>query len=412
MIKWLNNNIGTASYMEGAPYCEKHGDVCLDVRDLVDKSGNTLQSIRDKIEEGVQLLRKGNKIVICCDYGMSRSNSIAVGIIVKYESRPFEVVVEDVLEIIGEGAIKVEVLNMVRVSLDQQGTSESKSKILVTGASGFIGRGLVAELGQYACKVEALSSKEINLEEELVRLDLYVSKIRPSHIIHLANPRIYTCNGAMGKTLAMLKNILDICITHEVKLIYPSGWEVYSGYASKGLLASESLPLYSKGTYGETKYLCEQLIRNYGIQHDLSYSILRFPPLYGAQSDRPRFIYNFIDKALKNQPITTHIYNNGSPHLDLLCIDDAVKALSQIIMGNLDGEYNIGTGKIISTKKVAELIVEAVNSKSEILHSYIDGYAPNIIMDASKFKRQSDWNPTISFETWIVQQVRSIMNTR
>lgn len=412
MINWLTQYIGTASYIEGYRYCEEYGFTCLDVRDLVDKRGNTQQSIRVKIEDGIKLLGQGNKIVVCCDYGMSRSNSIAIGIIVKYENRSFENVVEDVVKIVGKDAIKPEVLHTVRISLDQQEITEKESVVLVTGAAGFIGRSLVAELENDGHKTIALSSNEINLEEDIIKLDLLVTQVRPTHIVHLANPEIYTSNAAMGKTLVMLKNVLDICTIHKINLIYPSSWEVYSGYASEGLWASEKLPLLAKGTFGKTKYLCEQLIRTYGIQHDLLHAIVRLPLLYGAQAERPKFIYNFINKAVKNEPITTHNYHNGSPQIDLLFIDDAVKALSQIITRNLIGDYNIGTGHTISTKRVAELIIEAASSKSSISHNNIDEYAPNIIMDASKLRQRTGWEVTMCFETWITQLVKSIMYAR
>ncbi|NLE26761.1 MAG: NAD-dependent epimerase/dehydratase family protein [Clostridiaceae bacterium] len=412
MINWLTQYIGTASYIEGYRYCEEYGFTCLDVRDLVDKRGNTQQSIRVKIEDGIKLLGQGNKIVVCCDYGMSRSNSIAIGIIVKYENRSFENVVEDVVKIVGKDAIKPEVLHTVRISLDQQEITEKESVVLVTGAAGFIGRSLVAELENDGHKTIALSSNEINLEEDIIKLDLLVTQVRPTHIVHLANPKIYTNNAAMGKTLIMMKNILDICTIHKINLIYPSSWEVYSGYASEGLCASENLPLFPKGTYGETKYLCEQLIKNRGIQDGLSYAIVRLSPVYGAKSERPKFIYNFINKALNNEPIITHNYHNGSPQLDLLYIDDAVKALNTIITQNLIGDYNIGTGNIISTNRVAELIVEAASSTSSIFHNNIDEYAPNIIMDASKLKRQTGWRTTMCFENWILDLIKSIIQNR
>ncbi|MEN6348198.1 MAG: NAD-dependent epimerase/dehydratase family protein [Syntrophomonas sp.] len=401
MINWLTPYIGTAGYMEGSPYCEKHGFVCLDVRDLVDKRGNTRQSIRAKIEEGVRLLQQGNKIIVCCDYGMSRSNSIAIGIITKYENHSFENVVADVLKIVGKDVIKAEVLNMVRICLGQQNMPKSEPIILITGASGFIGSNLVAGLDKSQHQTIALSKDEINIDEDIIQLDLLVNKVRPTHIVHLANPKVCTSNSAMGKSLVMLKNIIDICTIHKINLIFPSSWEVYSGYASEGLWASEKLPFCPRGTYGETKYLCEKLIKISSIQNGLLYTIVRFSTLYGDDSEKPIFIHNFINKALKNESITTHIYRNGSPQLDLLFIDDAVKALINIISHNLIGDYNIGTGHVISTKRIAELIIEAASSTSSILHNNIDEYAPNIIMDASKLRLETEWRPNVSFEKWI-----------
>lgn len=408
MIRWLTDYLGTASYEEGYPYCQSQGMACMDVRDLVDKRGNTKEAITKKLDEGIRQLQAGKKVIVCCDYGMSRSNSLAVGIISKFEQRDFNNVVEDIIGIVGQGDIKVEVLKMVRESLKQDCDQPSRgSVILVTGASGFLGRRLIFELDKAGYQAVTTPRAEYNLEEDSIRLELLVNKTNPSHIVHLANPRIYTHNAAMGKTIAMLKNVLDVCSTTGTKLVYPSGWEVYSGYAADKLVASETLPLYAKGTYGETKLLCERLIQNYCASYDLSHTVVRFPPLYGSDSEKPKFIYNFIDKAIRNDPVTTHVFKNGPPHLDLLHVGDAVVALREIIRHDLSGEYNVGTGRGLSTRYVAELIIEAAKSKSAIMHNYFEAYAPNIVMDAAKLTRQTGWKAITRFEDWLKQQLET-----
>ena len=112
----------------------------------------------------------------------------------------------------------------------------------------------------------------------------------------------------------MLKNVLDVCRANRVKLIYPSGWEVYSGYRSEKLLASEALPRLPKGPYGEAKYLSEIFIENHHRNHGINYAIIRSAPVYGG-GDRPKFIYNFIEKALRGDPILAHRYLNGPPSI-------------------------------------------------------------------------------------------------
>ncbi|HET6995255.1 MAG TPA: hypothetical protein VFI06_09760, partial [Chitinophagaceae bacterium] len=87
MINWLTDYIGTGAYLD---VMAAGGDVAVvDVRNLVDKDGNTGEAILSKIDESIAILKKHGKVVVCCDYGMSRSNSIAAGVISKYESIPF-----------------------------------------------------------------------------------------------------------------------------------------------------------------------------------------------------------------------------------------------------------------------------------------------------------------------------------
>ena len=68
MIRWITKDLGTAPFTDS----EIGDDLnVLDVRDLVDKHGNSAQATREKIDQGVALLQQGRKLVICCDYGIS-----------------------------------------------------------------------------------------------------------------------------------------------------------------------------------------------------------------------------------------------------------------------------------------------------------------------------------------------------
>src|SRR3972149_1542382 len=82
-IRWITPLLGTAP----ALLFHQEADMnIIDVRDLVDKAGNRADAVRQKITEGCESLREGKKTVVCCDYGISRSNAIAVGILALSES--------------------------------------------------------------------------------------------------------------------------------------------------------------------------------------------------------------------------------------------------------------------------------------------------------------------------------------
>lgn len=397
MIKWIIENLGTAAYLDAI---ETQNISIVDVRELVDKHGNSNKPILDKINEALSLLNKGEKTVICCDYGMSRSNSIAAGVLSKYKDIPFNQAISAVMDATNEPDIKIEILSSVREALEiKKGNDvkDGKKRILVTGASGFLGKSLVPELSKTNIIFKP-TSKELNLSENLAKIDLYVKENKITHILHLAFPRIFNTQKAFGDALSIFRNILDICKENKVKLIYPSSWVVYSGYKTESLLASEILPLAPMGLYSETKYLCEILLKHYVQSYGLECAIIRSSPVYGNLSDKPKFIYNFIDKALKNETIKTHKYLNGFPKLDLLYIDDLLKILIDVINQDYTGELNVGTGKGTSTDKVAQLIIELLGSKSKIEHNEIAQHSPNIIMDTSKVEGMFGWKPEVSIE--------------
>ena len=238
---------------------------------------------------------------------------------------------------------------------------------------------------------------QVDISTGSTKLDLLAGEESVDCIIHLANPRVYTSNVAMGQTLTMLRNVIDVCLAKDISLIYPSGWEIYSGYAGT-IHADESTPALPRGPYGETKYLSELLIDHSRRIHGLRCSVLRSSPVYGLTSDKPKFIFNFFKKAIQEQKIVTHHYINGNPKLDLLHIDDLVLAIVGTLRSRFIGNLNIGTGRLSSTLKIAEMIRDELGSSSLIEQIEINANVASISMDYRRATFELDWKPTIFLE--------------
>jgi len=346
MIRWIRKNLCTSSFSEVTPTKNLH---VVDIRDLVDKKGNTSKIVKSKVDEVLQSLKKGKKVAICCDYGISRSNSIAAGVLSLYEGISMKDAIKSVLKKTDEKSIKIEVLSTVSKAIEKnpkKNVNYKKLRIMVTGSSGFIGKKIIPELKK-EFHVFTSSHDEIDLIENIVELDQFVKEHNIDMLIHFANPRIYTTNDSMGKSLIMLKNILDVCLENKLFLVFPSGWEIYSGYKTKQMNANEKLFPKPGNTYGYTKFLSESLIQMYHTKFELKYTIIRSSPIYGIDGDKPKFIWNFLDKAMNNKDIFTHKYINGHPKLDLLNIDDYIKAVRMIVKKRIQGSINVFVRKNI-----------------------------------------------------------------
>ncbi len=409
MIRWITDTLGTAAFTDPAV---KSVDRVLDVRDLVDKRGNTAFATREKIDQGVALLRQGYRLVICCDYGISRSNAIAAGVLSQFSAISLVEAVQRVIRATGEHEIKLEPLSSVRSAL-LGGVAETNfgaPRLLLTGGSGFIGGRLRAALGEKFFWI-APKRNEADLAAGALGLDLLVKEHSIDCIVHLANPRIYTSSRAMGETVTLLRNALEVCRENHIRLIYPSGWEVYSGFRACDFLVDEGAPLYPKGPYGETKMLCEGLIELYRKQYGLRCAILRSSPLYGESSDRPKFLHNFLSKARAGETIRTHRYLNGDPKLDFLHVDDFVAAIVAAIERNFFGTLNIGSGQLVSTREVAEWIVRECSSNSDIESRAIEDRVANIAMDHRRAGMEIGWCPTINWQDGMAAIVQSVFKT-
>lgn len=406
MVRWINDYIGTAPRDAVEETAET---VIVDVRDLVDKSGNTPEAVRLKITEAAEHLKHGKKIIVCCDYGISRSNAVAAGIIKLHENISFDAAIQSVIAATGEKAIKIDVANVVRAAVEDKkaGAADNKPRILITGGSGFLGSALQKHL-QGRFDYFAPTSAQFDLERDVVELDGYIKEHRINTVVHLANPRIYTANAAMGPALVMLRNILDLCRENNARLIYPSSWEIYSGHRPDGgILADEDFPAAPKGAYGETKYFSELMIDLYKQNSNITACILRLGTAYGSNNHRPKFLYNFIKKAQNGETITTHRYSNGFPHIDLAYVGDIMSAFETAITHALNETVNIGSACGYSTAEIAQKIITLTGSTSNIEHVEINGYTPNIVLNTKKAENILQWQPKADFYAWLRDEIQA-----
>ncbi len=396
-VRWITPSLGTAPFSAVPPA----GDAAIiDVRDLVDKAGNDIRTIRAEIRRGSDELRKGKKVIVCCDCGISRSNAIAAGIVASVDSMDFDDALRTVIEKTGETQIKTEILAAVREALGfKKGRRPGKGPVIITGGNGFIGKALTEKLGAEFETVPP-SKEQIDLCNGSIELELLAGKENAGCIVHLANPRIHATNAAMGQSLTMLRNVIDACLAGDLGLIYLSCAEIYSGYTNI-LKADESIPALPRGPSGEAKCLAEIMVRHFIDTAGLRCALLRSSPVYGKEGARPKFLFNFIGKALRSEDIVTHVYKNGEPALDLLHVDDLTRAFLKVLKSEYTGTLNLGTGVLTSTSDMARMIAKKLNSGSGVKHSLIDSCTACVAIDWSKARKEIGWAPEIPLENGI-----------
>ena len=176
-------------------------------------------------------------------------------------------------------------------------------RVLVTGASGFIGTYLVHELIDHGYEVTALTRKkqEIHPKAKVVIGDITEPSTIESYfqdvdaVFHNAayamdwgkKDRFYQAN------VDGTRHVAQACIDHGIKrLIYTSSAGVY-GFPSNDELISEDSEKNPLNHYQRTKLLGEQVLDEYP---DLSVSSIRPPMVFGANAPALKIVFSNLQK--------------------------------------------------------------------------------------------------------------------
>lgn len=396
MVRWITDTLGTASYYDYQAEGNSAEATLIDVRDMLDKEGNSQQRLTTHIQEAYNALQAGKRVVICCDRGISRSNAVALGVLLA-SGMAFEEALPRLVEKVDVADINLGLLHNIR-SLFQLAVppSQMDSNILVTGASGFVGRTLVKTL-KSTYNIFSPNQTELDLIHNPGFLDAYINGNRINFIIHLAHPKTRNSVSTMGETVAMTRNILEVCRLNGVGILYLSCLAVFSGYTHSLKANSLSKP-FPKGVYAETKFLCEALVKIYQQSYELNGIILRPSLLYGVQMDKALFISKFFEAANQGRTVYTHRYRNGLPSFDFLYLDDLIEAIRLAINLKPKAALSIGTGRATSTYELAQLIVKTCQSRSEVKTIDIEESAYHVVADPAEALERLGWSPKVDLE--------------
>ena len=246
-------------------------------------------------------------------------------------------------------------------------------KILITGATGFIGNCIVEELTknnkEYKLVVigRKLKSWNINFTKKNIKyIDLLndqLSKLGNFEIIvHCAalledSKKKYSWNDYYNYNVRIILRILKN-IKYK-KFIHISSGSVFS---------TNSKDINPNSFYGLSKYLGEKMVEIFSKDNNKQYFIFRLPIVIGLNSNK-NFLDQFATNMLKNKEI--EIYGDGKIKRNIIHVNAIGKLILKSCMKkkfkNKFCVFNVGSSKSMSINEIAKLIKRLLNSNSKIV---------------------------------------------
>jgi nucleoside-diphosphate-sugar epimerase len=246
-------------------------------------------------------------------------------------------------------------------------------KVLVTGASGMVGRSLVDYFTQHGVDVIPTDLNGFPISGDLLDNDFVFTKLASldfDAVVHLAaiteikktveNPKLcfeVNCFGTL--------NMLELAAKKKLKrFIFSSSANVFG--APKKNPVKEDSPLDPRVPYDYSKVISENMVMSFHKSKELPVSITRSWLLFGEYDQSTRATNRFIRACLKNEPMTlygggkdtttpTHAANYAKLALMILKDDRAV--------GNT---FNFGGERVVSIRQLAETIKKLTGSSSTL----------------------------------------------
>lgn len=282
------------------------------------------------------------------------------------------------------------------------------SKILVTGASGFIGRSLVARLQTQGWDVIPLDSTVGDIASPDTLAKFRQQKV--AHVFHLAgktfvpdswnNPQAF-CQINVTGTI----NVLEFCKETRIPMTYVSAY-VYGHPDS--LPIGEDSAVRPSNPYALTKRLAEEACEFYASTYGLQVTTIRPFNAYGIGQAE-----NFLIPAIISQALDSGeeiVVKDLAPKRDYVYLEDMVTGLLATL-GKSDGYrvYNIGSGVSLSVQEVIDLIQDIAGTQKKIVCDQVirTNELMDVVADISKAGSELGWRPEFTFRAGIEKIIRT-----
>jgi GDP-4-dehydro-6-deoxy-D-mannose reductase len=298
----------------------------------------------------------------------------------------------------------------------------SNRRILITGASGFVGQHMARLLIERGFQVSALQRGSLGAELPSGVEPLYADLSDPASlaavprnwfgVIHLAGasvPSLFTTTAPIVQNVAMTLNLLEHL--QEARVLLVSSCHVY---APSDVPRAEDAPIIPQGRYGLSKHLVEQLAPHYSQRLDIR---IARPFNHLGPHQRPELVIpSLLRRLASTKDETGPVRMQGMNSVrDFIDVQDVVAAYLAILELDLPAHrtFNVCTGTGKSIGELVAVVLRLLGSKREIQFEGRPNSSddiPFLVGSPDRLNPDSGWKPELSLEQSLQAMLRSLQS--
>jgi len=298
--------------------------------------------------------------------------------------------------------------------------------ILITGATGFIGRNLLRSLPDKIWNPyillsnfdNAQSLQEISLDHIISSQDVFEGNFRalngqviPSFdaVINLAASGVVSnenLNELVGGNIVYTAKVLELSLRFGIeRFIHIGSCSEYAPCSERELI-NENHPIEPTSLYGATKAAASVLVSSFARIHGFSAIIVRPFNVFGIFESPKRLVPQVISGILENRQVKL---SKGTQFRDFVYVEDVAKAIIDITQSEetLYGAYNLCTGNATSVRRFVETICDVLGKGHDLMEFGINEMKPGenlwMVGDNKRIVSDTNWKPTHSLEEGIIK---------
>lgn len=292
-------------------------------------------------------------------------------------------------------------------------------KILITGATGFIGYHLAKYCLKLNWSVTSISTKKPIKTRKLKNVeylicDLYnKNKLNKKlsldfdYVVNLAGYVDHSNRDRIIKSHYIgCKNLSTILLKTKIKKFIQVGSSIEYGKIRSPQLENKNNKQRTFSAYGEAKLKSTKFLLNLSKKFNFPVTIIRLYLVYGPYQDINRVIPITILNSLKNKKFNCSL---GTQLRDFTYIEDVIIGIIKILKSNKSsGEiFNIGTGKPVQIKQVIKKICKIIG-KGKPIFGKINFRSDEIVKlypNINKIQKVINWKPKIKLNNGLSKTI-------